>query len=99
MVIRVLQELTGYCNGIKKTQAKMTATLSEIKILREPTVEGMKLRIKSTIWKTRKEKSLNQNRRKKKRIHENKDRLRNFWDVSKRTNIQIIRVPKGDEEE
>ena len=31
LVIRMLQELTGYCNSIKKTQAEMKVTLSEIK--------------------------------------------------------------------
>ena len=31
LVIRILQELTGYFNGIKKTQADMKGALSEIK--------------------------------------------------------------------
>ena len=31
LVIRILQELTGYCNSIKKTQAEMKDALSEIK--------------------------------------------------------------------
>ena len=31
LVIRMLQELTGYFNGIKKTQAEMKPALSEIK--------------------------------------------------------------------
>ena len=31
LVIRILQELTGYLNGIKKTQAEMMVALSEIK--------------------------------------------------------------------
>ena len=31
LVIRMLQELTGYFNSIKKTQAKMKVPLSEIK--------------------------------------------------------------------
>ena len=31
LVIRMLQELTGYFNSIKKTQAEMKVTLSEIK--------------------------------------------------------------------
>ena len=31
LVIRMLQELTGYFNSIKKTQVEMKATLSEIK--------------------------------------------------------------------
>ena len=31
LVIRILKELTGYFNSIKKTQAEMKLTLSEIK--------------------------------------------------------------------
>ena len=31
LVIRMLQELTGYFNGIEKTQAEMKVALSEIK--------------------------------------------------------------------
>ena len=31
LVIRMLKELTGYFNSIKKTQAEMKVTLSEIK--------------------------------------------------------------------
>ena len=50
LIIRMLQELIGYFNRIKKTQAAMKVALSEIrKIYREPTMERMKLRIKSMI--------------------------------------------------
>ena len=50
LVIRMLMELTGYNNNIKKTQAKVKVTLNEIKKnCREPTVEWMKPRIKSMI--------------------------------------------------
>ena len=62
------QELIGYFNNIKKTLAEMKVTLSEIKTYREPTVEKMKLSIKSTIWNVRKKKAFNQNSKKKKRI-------------------------------
>ena len=41
LVIRMLQELTGYFNSMKKTQAIMKVALCEIKkIYREPTVMG-----------------------------------------------------------
>ena len=44
----------------------MKVTLSEIKKnYREPTVERMKLKIKSTIWNTRKEKALITTRKRK----------------------------------
>ena len=50
LVIRMLQELTGYFNSIKTTLAEMKVILSEIKKnLREPTVEWMKPRIRSMI--------------------------------------------------
>ena len=33
------------------------------------------------------------------RIQKNEERLRNLQDILKRSNIQIIRVPEGEEEE
>ena len=36
---------------------------------------------------------------KKKKIQKTKDRIRNLWDISKHTNIKIIGVPEGEEEE
>ena len=59
----------------------------------------MKLRIKSMIWNIRKKKAFNQNSKKKKRIQNNKDRIRNLWDISKSANIRIIGVPEREEEE
>ena len=60
LVIRMLKELTGYFNSIKKTQVEMKITLSEIKIYREPTVEYMKQRIKSMTCNKRQKKTFNQ---------------------------------------
>ena len=39
----------------------MEVALSEINICREPIVEKIKLRIKSTIWNIRKKEAFNQN--------------------------------------
>ena len=36
LFIRILQELTGYFNSIKKTQAAMKVALCDIKAYREP---------------------------------------------------------------
>ena len=56
----MLKEITGYCNSIKESQAKVKAALSEIKKHhREPTVEWMKLRIRSMTWNIRNEKAFN----------------------------------------
>ena len=49
------------------------------------------------IWNIRKQKTLNQNSKKKK--ESNEDRLRNLWDIFKSPNIWIIGVPEGEEKE
>ena len=36
---------------------------------------------------------------KKENFKKNEERLRNLWDTFKRSNIQIIGVPEGEEEE
>ena len=67
LAYRVLEEIIGYCNSIKKTQAEMKVTLSEMqKNLQEPRVKRMKLRIKSMSWNIKKKKAFNQNSKKKK---------------------------------
>ena len=68
-------------------------------MFREPTVEGMKLRITSMIWNIRKKKTLNQNGNKKKESKKNEDRLRSHWDIFKNTNIRVTGVPEGEEKE
>ena len=47
LVIRMFRELTEYGHKIKE---EMKDALSEIKIYREPTVNGKKPELKSTIW-------------------------------------------------
>ena len=47
---------------------------------------------------------MNQNSKKRKELKKqtktkNKDRIRSLWDISKHTNIKIIGVPEGEEEE
>ena len=56
LVILMLKEPTEDFNSIKEIQSEMKNTLSEITIYRETTVERMKQRIKSMIWKIRKQK-------------------------------------------
>ena len=68
LVIRMLKELTGDFNCIKKNEAEIKVTLSEIKKnYRETTVEYIKLRVKPMIRNVRKKKkTFNQNSKKKK---------------------------------
>ena len=52
-----------------KLEGKMKAILSEIKEnVREPTVKGRKLRLKSMVWSRRKKETFNQNRMKKQKF-------------------------------
>ena len=59
----------------------------------------MKLRIKSMIWNIRKEKTTNQNHKKKKKIQKSKDSVSSLWDSFKHSNIHIIGVSEGEEKE
>ena len=63
----MLEELTGYFNCIKKTQAEMKVTLSEIKKnLQETNSGGDETKIQSNDLEHKEEKAFNQNSRKKK---------------------------------
>ena len=66
---------------------------------RKPTVMGRKLGLKSTVWTRRKKEISNQKRVKKQEFKKNEERLRNLQDILKRSNIRIIGVPEGEEEE
>ena len=66
---------------------------------KEPIVMGRKLGIKSTVWTKRKKETFSQKRMKKQELKKNKERLRNLQDIFKRSNIRIIGVPEGEEEE
>ena len=56
------------------------------------------MRIKSTIWNTRKGRAFNQNSRKEKN-QKNEDMLRSLWDIFKHTNICIIGLPEEEKEQ
>ena len=85
LVIRMLTELVEY--GCKLDE-KMKAMLSEIKEnIREPTVMGRKVGLKSMVWTRRKKETVNQDRMKKTRVQKNEERLKNLWDNFKHSNI------------
>ena len=66
---------------------------------REPTVMGRKLELKSTVWTRRKKETFNQKRMKKHEFKKEEERLRNLQDILKCSNIRIIGVSEGEEEE
>ena len=53
---------------------------------------------KSTVWSRRKKETFNQNRMKKQEFKKN-ERLRNLWGNCKHSNIRIIGVAEGENEE
>ena len=66
LVIRMLKELSEDLSSIKKIQSETKDTLTEIKTIHRETTESMKLRIKSTIWNIRKQKTPHRTTRRKK---------------------------------
>ena len=97
LVIRMLQELTGYFNSIKKTQAARKVALCEIK----KNLQGTNSDRKETGTQIngvdqKEERNIQPEKNEETRIHKNEERLRNLL---KHSNIRIIGVPEGEEEE
>ena len=100
MVIGMLQELIGYFNGIKSTQAEMKVVLSEIRKSPQGTNSGGdEAEIQINVLERKEEKSIQSEQQEGKRIQKNENSIRSLWDISKCTNIQIIGVPEVEEEE
>ena len=87
----MLKELTEYGNKIKKIQVEMRVTLSKIKKnLQGTNSGGEEAGIQINDLKHKEEISIQPEQREKKK---------EFWDISKCADIQIIRMPEGEEEE
>ena len=100
LVIRMFQELTGYFNSIKKTQAAMKITLCEIKKnLQGPNSDGKETGTQFNGVDLKEERNIQAEKNEETRIQKNEESLRNLQDIIKRSNIWIIGVPEGEEEE
>ena len=66
---------------------------------RDPTVNGSKPALKSTDLEQKEERNIQPENNEETRIQKNEERLRNLQDILKRSNIRIIGVPEGEEEE
>ena len=99
----MLKELIGYFNGIKRTHAEVKNILSEIKKNLQGTNIGVdKAENQINDLEHKEEKKIQSEQQEEKRMKKknpHKDRLRRLWDNFKHTNIQIIRVPEGEEKE
>ena len=100
VVIRMLQELTGYFNSIKKTQVAMKVALCEIKKnIQRTNSEGKETRTQINGLDQKEARNIHPEQNEETRIQKNEERLRNLQDIFKCSNIQIIGVPEGEEEE
>ena len=100
LVIRMLQELSGYFNSIKKTQAAMKVALCEIKKNLQGTNSDRKeTRTQINGLEQKEERNIQPEQNEETRIQKNEERLRNLQDIFKCSNIWIIGEPEGEEEE
>ena len=93
----MLTELVGFGH---KLDEKMKVMLSETK----ENVQGTKSDGKETGTQIngvdqKEERNIQPENNEETRIQKNEERLRNLQDILKRSNIQIIGVPEGEEEE
>ena len=100
LVIRMLKGLSEDLSRIKRNQSETKDTLIEIK----NNLQGNNSRVdedKNQINDLEHQEAKNNQseQQEEKRVQKNKNRLRSLWEISKHTNIQIIGVPKGEEEE
>ena len=78
----------------------MNVVLSEMKNLQETNSEEGEAENQFNDLEYKEGKSIqSEQQEEKKNSKKNEDRLRNLWDIFKHTNIQIIGVPEGEEEE
>ena len=73
--------------------------LSEMKNLQETNSEEGEAENQFNDLEYKEGKSIQSDQQEERKNLKNKDRLRNPWDIFKHTNIQIIGVPEGEEEE
>ena len=97
VVIRTLTELVEFG---RKLDEKMKAMLRETK----ENVQGTNSDAKETGTQIngvdeKEERNIQPEKNEETRIRKNEERLRNFQDIFKCSNIRIIRVPEGEEEE
>ena len=93
----MLTEMVDYGHKIEE---KVKALLSEIKENVQGTnSEGKQTGTQINGLDQKEEINIQQEQNEQTRIQKNEERLRNLWDNFKRSNIWIIGVPEGEEEE
>ena len=97
LVIRMLRELIVHSKSIKEG---LKTTLSEIKInLQGTDSERKEAGIQINDLEHTEEINIQPEQKEEMGIWKNEDSIRRLWDISKHTNIWIIGMPEGKEEE
>ena len=97
LVIKMLTEMVEYGQGI---EGKVKAMKSEIKENVQGTnSDGNETGTQINGLEQKEEINIQPEKNEEIRIQNNEDRLRNLQDIFKRSNIRIIGVPEGEEEE
>ena len=97
LVIRMLTEFVEYGHKLDK---KMKAMLSEIKEnVWGPNSGGKETGTQVSGVDQKEERNIQPEKNEETRIQKNEERLRNLQDIFKCSNIRIIGVPEGEEEE
>ena len=97
MVIRMLREMI---ENALKIEEKVKAMKSELKENAQGTNnDGKETRTQVNSVDKKEERNIQPEKNEETRIRKNEKRLRNLQDILKRSNIRIIGVPEGEEEE
>ena len=97
LVIRMLTELAEFAH---KLHEEMRAMLSEIKENVQGTnSDGKETQTQVNSVEQKEERNIQPEHNEETRIQRKEEMLRNLWDIFKCSNIQIIGVPEGEEEE
>ena len=97
LVISMLRDLIEYSKCIRE---EMKATVSAIKKNPQGTnSEGKEAGVQINNLEHKEEINHQPEQNEEIRIKKSKERIRRLWDISKITNIQIIELPEGEEEE
>ena len=97
LVIRMLTEMVEYG---RKIEEKVKAMQSEIKgNVQGTNSEGKEIGTHINGLEQKEERNIQPEQNKEMRIQKREERLSNLWDNFKHSNIQIMRVPEGEEEE
>ena len=97
LVIRMLTEMVEYG---RKIEEKVKAMKSEIKQnIQGTNSEGKETGTQTKDLEQKENRNIQPEQNKETRIQKNEESLRNLWDNFKCSNIWIIGVPEGEEEE